>query len=166
MLELLGPCMHLEHELVDTGLGERQRSRSDDEVVLVGSEIGDIPLRLREGGLSHKEIGLLSMFCENNTDTPPEAAPYQDVGIQNQTLAFHVWGRRSRTAVRGSSLRLAPGLEVLLKCLLIQADTLQFRLHAAAGLKQPLPLVHAAVLGEGHVKANRAAMTGDLDRSG
>jgi len=115
-----------------------------------------------ESRLNHKEIGLIGMVGEDQSHPPAEATTNQDVGVQNQTLAFHLLG----SIVLVSLLPLAPALEVGLKSLLIQADPLQFRLHAAASLKQPLSLIHAAVVRERHIEANRAAMAGDLDWGG
>ena len=125
-------------------------------------EVEDIATGLRESRLSHKEIGLIGMVGEDQSHPPAEATTNQDVGVQNQTLAFHLQG----SIVLVSSLPLSPALEVGLESLLIQADPLQFRLHAAASLKQPLSLIHAAVVRERHIEANRAAMAGDLDWGG
>ena len=125
-------------------------------------EVEDIATGLRESRLSHKEIGLIGMVGEDQSHPPTEATTNQDVGVQNQTLAFHLQG----SIVLVSSLPLAPALEVGLESLLIQADPLQFRLHAAASLKQPLSLIHAAVVRERHIEANRAAMAGDLNWGG
>ena len=42
---------------------------------------------------------------------------------------------------------LPPGLEISLRGVVIQADPLQFRLHAASGLEEPFPLTETRGLG-------------------
>jgi len=61
---------------------------------------------------------------------------------------------------------MAPGLEVSLEGVVIQAYPLEFRLHTASGLKESFPLTETSVLGQGHVEADGAAMACDLDGVG
>ena len=53
---------------------------------------------------------------------------------------------------------LPPSFEVRAEFLFREPKTLEFGLHQTAGLQEALALVLFSVLGEGHIKANGAAV--------
>ena len=60
-------------------------------------------------------------------------------------------------------LSLPPSLEVRAEFLFCEPMTLKFCLDETAGLQKALALVLSTLLGEGHVKANGAAVARHLD---
>ena len=60
-------------------------------------------------------------------------------------------------------LSLSPSLEVRAEFLFCEPKTLELSLHKPAGLQETLSLVLFTLLGEGHVKANGAAVARHLD---
>jgi hypothetical protein len=58
---------------------------------------------------------------------------------------------------------LPPSFEVRAEFLFCEPKTLEFGLHQTAGLQEALALVLFSVLGEGHIKANGAAVARHLN---
>ena len=59
-----------------------------------------------------------------------------------------------------------PGPEVGTELVFAKTETLQFSLHQPASLQHLVPITQVALLWQGHIEANGAAMAGHLNRRG